>query len=130
MDGGVFLYMKHAMDLDTFLEFLEARAYRELEFYAPGGLVPGDYHITEVKHAAFTRVDCGGQAESGAELVLQLLPAAGGRAMSAGKAAGILRQALSHLDAGAATSGHADRPVGLLCAPACTGRAIACARSS
>ncbi len=52
---------------------LEENKGRSLLFeYAPGQLVGANYHITEVKHVSVDAVDCGANADSWNETVIQL----------------------------------------------------------
>ncbi len=80
------------------IEELEQHGTASLQFELPGGRrVPGNYHITYVKREQVRSVDCGGQREDRELLVLQLLPAGSGEAMSAAKAADILRRSFNLL---------------------------------
>ena len=59
--------------LKEFLDVLSANTDKELLFeYAPGLLVGANYHITEVKNVHIDSVDCGGQADSWDETIIQL----------------------------------------------------------
>ena len=61
------------MELRDFIDALSAHTEKELLFeYAPGLLVGANYHLTEVKAAHIDSVDCGGQADSWDETVIQL----------------------------------------------------------
>ena len=61
------------MVLRDFIDTLSAHTDKELLFeYAPGVLVGTNYHITEVKSTHVDSVDCGGQADSWDETVIQL----------------------------------------------------------
>ena len=61
------------MVLREFIDALSANTDKELLFeYAPGVLVGANYHITEVKSTHVDSVDCGGQADSWDETVIQL----------------------------------------------------------
>ena len=61
------------MDTQTFLDRLEPHSGAALVFELPGGfrLEPG-YHVTEVAHASYQSMDCGGQANAWRETVVQL----------------------------------------------------------
>ncbi|MEQ9365974.1 MAG: DUF6428 family protein [Leptospirales bacterium] len=79
----------------TWIESLEAHAQRALRFRLPDGdFVPGNYHITEVKAARSTGVDCGGNARTANETVVQLLAGVTGSSMPGGRAAAIFRKVL------------------------------------
>ena len=61
------------MILRDFVDALSAHTDKELLFeYAPGLLVGANYHITEVKAVSVDSVDCGGQADSWDETIIQL----------------------------------------------------------
>lgn len=61
------------MELRDFIDVLSAHTEKELLFeYAPGLLVGANYHLTEVKATHVDSVDCGGQADSWDETVIQL----------------------------------------------------------
>jgi len=59
--------------LRDFIDKLSAHVEKELLFeYAPGLFVGANYHITQVKATHIDSVDCGGQANSWDETVIQL----------------------------------------------------------
>ncbi len=61
------------MTIKDFIETLSANSQKELLFeYAPGMLVGANYHITEVKNIHVDSVDCGGQADTWNETIIQL----------------------------------------------------------
>ncbi|WP_136482125.1 DUF6428 family protein [Cognatitamlana onchidii] len=56
-----------------FFNLLEGNKEKSLLFeYAPGLLVGANYHITEVKHVVVDAIDCGSQADSWKETIVQL----------------------------------------------------------
>ncbi|MES3018725.1 MAG: DUF6428 family protein [Bacteroidota bacterium] len=73
---------------------LERHPELTLQFqYAEGKWVDASYHITEIKQAPITSVDCGGVKNEWTEIIIQLWEPAGGkedRAMSVGKALSIV----------------------------------------
>ena len=83
------------MTTAEFLALLEPHTNEPLVFEAAGARVPGGYHVTEFKATSVNAVDCGGRAASWQELVLQVLPPAGGEdaaPMSVGKFLSIYRR--------------------------------------
>lgn len=85
------------MKTSELLNLLEAQNHKSLIFeYAPGQIVPANYHITEVKHLQIESVDCGAQTDSWNETVIQLWesPSEIGKTefMTAYKAHGILKK--------------------------------------
>ncbi|WP_295772244.1 DUF6428 family protein [uncultured Mucilaginibacter sp.] len=61
------------MNWQTFKEHLEAHTEQVLQFrYAPDTLVEASYHITEIKQAPITSVDCGGVMNAWTEVIMQL----------------------------------------------------------
>ena len=56
------------------LQALRADPERPLRFQVPDGMVPGGYHVTEIKAATVRTVDCGGRPHEWRETILQLLP--------------------------------------------------------
>lgn len=84
------------MKTKSFLQRLDEHPNKSLKFRMPGGdLVPGDYHITELKAASLTSVDCGGQRDFRQETIGQLLAGKTGQAMPAHRAASIFRKVFS-----------------------------------
>ncbi len=56
-----------------FLETVAAHRHHQLEFALQGQpLVPAGYHVTEVKAVLIEAMDCGGQADTWRETVVQL----------------------------------------------------------
>ncbi|GAA4280029.1 DUF6428 family protein [Gaetbulibacter aestuarii] len=85
------------MKTHEFLSFLEQHKNKSLLFeYAPNAFVGHNYHITEVKHIHIDSVDCGAQADTWNETVIQLWESPQERdtkdAMSVYKAMGILNK--------------------------------------
>lgn len=61
------------MNWQSFREKLLANAELRLQFeYAAGKWVDAAYHITEIKQAQITSVDCGGKVNEWTEVILQL----------------------------------------------------------
>ncbi|WP_295769236.1 DUF6428 family protein [uncultured Mucilaginibacter sp.] len=62
-----------AINWKTFKETLLQHPDLELQFqYAEGKLVDAAYHITEIKQAPITSVDCGGVMNNWTEIIMQL----------------------------------------------------------
>ena len=85
------------MKTKEFLQLLETNKDTSLLFaYAPNQLVGANYHITEVKHIKIDSVDCGANADSWNETIIQLWesPSEIGKTefMSSYKALGILNK--------------------------------------
>lgn len=83
-----------AMDWKTFKDTLLQHPDLDLQFqYAAGKLVDAAYHITEIKQAPITSVDCGGVMNAWTEIIVQLWVPEDGqqeRAMKVGKALSIV----------------------------------------
>lgn len=61
------------MKTQEFFKVLEENKEKSLLFeYKPNALVGANYHITEVKHIVVDSVDCGSQADSWNETIIQL----------------------------------------------------------
>lgn len=61
------------MKTQELFKILEQNKDKSLLFqYAPNLLVGANYHITEVKHVTIDSVDCGAQADSWKETIVQL----------------------------------------------------------
>ncbi|MDB4926808.1 DUF6428 family protein [Mucilaginibacter sp.] len=70
----------------SFKEALVANPELELQFqYAENKWVDASYHITEIKQAPITSVDCGGVMNSWTEIIVQLYEPAGKDELSAMK---------------------------------------------
>ncbi|MDB5030508.1 DUF6428 family protein [Mucilaginibacter sp.] len=78
----------------SFKDTLVANPELELQFqYAENKWVDASYHITEIKQAPITSVDCGGVMNSWTEIIVQLYEPAGKdelRAMKVNKALSII----------------------------------------
>lgn len=87
----------------TLLDLLEhAKSQPEtasVHFSANGQSINAGYHITELKHAKVSSIDCGGNEDQFDEVTLQLLDGHGGQAMSAGKLSKILNHSLQAIPA-------------------------------
>lgn len=66
-------------------------------FATDEGDVPGGYHLTELKHARVTSLDCAGRTEVWTELRVQLLDGSGGAHMTARRLRAILEKSVAHL---------------------------------
>jgi hypothetical protein len=83
-----------AINWKTFKETLLQHPDLDLQFqYAEGKLVDAAYHITEIKQAPITSVDCGGKMNAWTEIIVQLWVPGGEqqeRSMKVGKALSIV----------------------------------------
>ncbi|MEL6233470.1 MAG: DUF6428 family protein [Pseudomonadota bacterium] len=98
------------MTLQTLLDSLKSLpAHLPISFATTAGPAGWGYHVTELKHAQITSIDCGGRVAEWAEATLQILDGDGARdrAMQVGKLAGIL----SHSIGAVAGLGDADLQV-------------------
>jgi len=82
--------------LRTALDELPAEA--PLLFLTDEGEITGGYHVTELKLAHVTAIDCGARRSDWAEATLQLLDGHGGAHMTVGKFNVILAQSIRHVD--------------------------------
>jgi len=84
----------NALTWNFFKSRLEEHTAFELQFqYAEREWVKPSYHITEIKQAPVTSVDCGGKVNSWTEVIIQLWEPEGkeqGEAMKVGKALSII----------------------------------------
>lgn len=81
------------MNWNDFKTTLAGHPHKQLHFeYAEGERVPAGYHITEIKQAQITSVDCGGQKNEWTEVIVQLWQpdVISGDAMSTDKALSII----------------------------------------
>ena len=69
-----------------------------LVFRADGAPISGGYHVTELKAAKITGIDCGGRISEWTEASLQLLDGHGGEHMKVGKFVGILEHSLKTVE--------------------------------
>ena len=77
-------------ELTTFLA--SQPATDEVLFEAEGDAVGLGYHLTELRMARISSIDCGGVEDAWDEAQMQVLDAPGDEAMSAGKMAAILKR--------------------------------------
>ncbi len=62
------------MNTQDFLEQLQPQTGKPLTFeYGPERLVPAGYHVTEIINANFESMDCGGQANTWRQTIIQLM---------------------------------------------------------
>lgn len=77
---------KEVMNWKTFKETLLQHPGLDLQFqYADNKWVDASYHITEIKQAPITSVDCGGVMNSWTEIIIQLYEPENGRQLRAMK---------------------------------------------
>ncbi|MEL7346514.1 MAG: DUF6428 family protein [Pseudomonadota bacterium] len=87
------------MTLDDLLAATRALpAEAPLVFSTEEGPIGRGYHVTELKRAAITSVDCGGRTDAWSETILQLLDGQGADYMTAGKFAAILGRSVELVD--------------------------------
>ncbi len=92
--------------------FLKGRdATDEVLFEAEGDEVGRGYHITELRVARISSIDCGGVADAWDEAQMQVLDAPGDKAMSVGKIIAILSRSVAEID------GLADAPLNVEFSP-------------
>lgn len=83
------------MTCNSLLETLETLpGDAPLVFSTPEGEIGDGYHVTELKLAHVTGIDCGARMSTWSEATLQLLDGTGGGHMPVGKFAGILKQSI------------------------------------
>ncbi len=80
-------------------------------FEAEGDAVGRGYHLTELRLAKISSIDCGGVADAWEEAQMQVLDAPGDVAMSAGKMAAILSRSAAEIN------GLADAPLNVEFSP-------------
>jgi Family of unknown function (DUF6428) len=62
------------MNIQDFLEQLQPQTGKPLTFeYESERLVPAGYHVTEIINASFESMDCGGQANTWRQTIIQLM---------------------------------------------------------
>lgn len=83
-------------DLTTFLA-AQPKSHQVL-FEAEGDAVGLGYHLTELRLARISSIDCGGVEDAWNEAQMQVLDAPGDAAMSAGKMAAILARSAAAID--------------------------------
>ncbi|MEM1388508.1 MAG: DUF6428 family protein [Pseudomonadota bacterium] len=84
-------------DLFTTLRRAEARA--ELVFAMPDGEIGAGFHVTELKSAEITSIDCGGRVTRFRETILQILDGLAGDPFTVGKFLGICAQSVAAIEA-------------------------------
>ncbi|WP_428644244.1 DUF6428 family protein [Roseibium sp.] len=86
------------MTPNQLLETLSAMpAEAPLVFATQEGAIGAGYHVTELKHAQVTSIDCGGRVAIWQEVALQLLDGEGRDHMPVGKFAAIVRQSIAKI---------------------------------
>lgn len=86
------------MTCETLLETLEdLPGEAPLVFSTDQGDIGDGYHVTELKLAHVTGIDCGARLSNWTEATLQLLDGEGGGHMPAGKFAAILKQSMARV---------------------------------
>ncbi|MFK0273248.1 DUF6428 family protein [Ensifer sp. NPDC090286] len=115
----------HDLTLADLLGALRIAGDLPLVFHYDGQAVKPGYHVTEVKAAHFSGLDCGANPEAWAEIFVQLwdVEEAGRTHLAAGKFSAIVRKVSEHvrLDATARLTfevGDGVRPMQLYCAGA------------
>ncbi|UZD90001.1 DUF6428 family protein [Cognatishimia activa] len=88
------------MRLTDLLEFLETQpADLPVVYQTSEEIIGSGYHLTELKAAPVTSIDCGGNVASFSEVTIQLLDGQDGDYMMVGKLKGILRHSLKEIPA-------------------------------
>lgn len=92
--------------------FLKGRSDKDqVLFEAEGDEVGRGYHLTELRLATISSIDCGGVADAWGEAQMQVLDAPGEEAMSAGKMTAILTRSAAEIE------GLADAPLNVEFSP-------------
>ncbi len=85
----------------TINEFLQTLADKPADapvvFMTNQGEISGGYHVTELKLASITGIDCAARQAEWTEASIQLLDGGGGVHMNVGKFSNILGQSKSHI---------------------------------
>ncbi len=85
----------------TINDFLQTLADKPTDapvvFATKQGEISGGYHVTELKLAHVTGIDCGARQAEWVEASIQLLDGGGGAHMEAGKLSNILEQSKRHV---------------------------------
>ena len=89
-----------------------------LVFESSGGPIAGGYHVTELKHATVTSIDCGTRVAEWTEAALQLLDGNGGEFMTVGTFRTILARSVGSV------AGLGDAPLHVEFAPGNAGMRI------
>ncbi|MCX2721724.1 DUF6428 family protein [Roseibium salinum] len=88
------------MTPNQLLESLNALpADAPLVFHTEAGPIGDGYHVTELKHARITSIDCGARVAQWDEASLQLLDGQGEEHMAVGKFSAIVRQSIRRVKA-------------------------------
>ncbi|SHG60129.1 DUF6428 family protein [Cognatishimia maritima] len=87
----------HLNDLADFLA--EQPADFPVVYHTADATIGAGYHLTELKSAPVTSIDCGGNVARFSEVTMQLLDGRDGAYMKAGKLLGILRHSLKEIPA-------------------------------
>lgn len=89
------------ISIGTLLTQLAAHGDLPLNFAFEGGEIRSGFHVTEVKAADFSALDCGANPESWSEIFIQLLDVDGeGPHMPARKFSAIIRKVTEHVKLG------------------------------
>ena len=90
--------MTNLASMDELTGFLQGRdASDQVLFEADGEGVGLGYHVTELRLARISSIDCGGVSDAWDETQMQVLDAPGDAAMSAGKLVSILRRSANEI---------------------------------
>ncbi len=104
--------MTELASVNELSSFLKGRsAEDQVLFEAEGDEVDRGYHLTELRLARISSIDCGGVADAWDEAQMQVLDAPGEHAMSAGRMAAILTRSAAEID------GLADAPLNIEFSP-------------
>ena len=91
--------MANLTSVNDLTAFLRRRAATDqVLFEAEGDAVGRGYHLTELRLARISSIDCGGVADAWDEAQMQVLDAPGDTAMSAGKMAAILDRSAAEIE--------------------------------
>lgn len=86
------------MTINDFLQTLaDNPADAPVVFTTKQGEIGGGYHVTELKLAHITGIDCAARRDEWAEASIQLLDGGGGTHMAVGKLSNILAQSKKHV---------------------------------
>ncbi len=91
--------MSDLANINDLTAYLKGRAEGdEVLFEAVGDDVGRGYHLTELRLARISSIDCGGVTDAWDEAQMQVLDAPGDTAMSAGKMTAILSRSAAEID--------------------------------
>ncbi len=86
--------------LPEFIATLKTAGAAPIQFQSNAGTIQAGFHVTELKHATVTGIDCGGNVDSWQETVVQLLDGSGvGGYMSAEKFIAIAERSIAKIPA-------------------------------